>query len=256
MLIRCTLPDKVLFQRTAGTQAWPYIWEFAASDRLRLYSKSEANPWQQPSCCLVIRAARTGRIDEARRCNRFDLMLQADDPTAIRCELLIQTAQGLPYFAGPNLGFYLLPASRLRQGEDTLMVIVLPAQKQSVPPLAQDKPESPHAPNATKVAKVPVLFSSAQAAPAAKPKRAAAVELACSAAESAIQANGGRTNEDRVDESIAAVERAVGALRLEHDWDELPVREKIALLKAKIKQNRGISISNQTLYRDWIRPLW
>ena len=52
MLLRCKLPDKVLFQRVAGTEAWPYIWEFTASSRLRLYSKREANPWKSLPAAL------------------------------------------------------------------------------------------------------------------------------------------------------------------------------------------------------------
>ena len=79
---------------------------------------------EKPSCCLVIRAAMTGRPGEQRRCNRFDLMLQPEDAAAVGCQLLIQPAQGLPYFAGPNLGVYLLPSGKLREGNDSLIVVL------------------------------------------------------------------------------------------------------------------------------------
>ena len=69
--------------------------------------------------------------------------------------------------------------------------------------------------------------------------------------------NEGRTNEERIEESMNAVADAVTALKRQHpDWDSLGVRRKIALLKEKTKEQRGTAISSQTLYREWCRDLW
>jgi biotin operon repressor len=72
----------------------------------------------------------------------------------------------------------------------------------------------------------------------------------------AARANEKRTNDERVDEAIAVVEAAVSKLCQVHDWDTLPVRQKIKLLQAETKTARGTAISTQTLYREWIRDLW
>lgn len=69
--------------------------------------------------------------------------------------------------------------------------------------------------------------------------------------------NEGRSNEERIEESIQAIEDAVVVLRAKHpDWDSLRVRKKIDLLKAETLKQRGAAISSQTLYREWCRDLW
>lgn len=69
--------------------------------------------------------------------------------------------------------------------------------------------------------------------------------------------NEGRSNDERIEESIRAIEDAVIALKQKHpDWDSLGVREKIDLLKAETLKQRGAAISSQTLYREWCRDLW
>ena len=57
------------------------------------------------------------------------------------------------------------------------------------------------------------------------------------------------SNEERVEEIVAVVEKAVTELRAECDWDSLLVPMKIALLKEKTFESRGVAISSQTLYR-------
>ena len=64
------------------------------------------------------------------------------------------------------------------------------------------------------------------------------------------------SNEERVEEIVAVVEKAVAELRAECDWDSLLVPIKIALLKEKTFESRGVAISSQTLYREWVRGLW
>jgi biotin operon repressor len=64
------------------------------------------------------------------------------------------------------------------------------------------------------------------------------------------------SNEERVDEIIAVVEQAVVDLRTEYDWDSLGKRQRIALLKEKTFESRGVAISSQTLYREWVKDLW
>jgi hypothetical protein len=64
------------------------------------------------------------------------------------------------------------------------------------------------------------------------------------------------SNEERVEEIVAEVEKAVADLRTEHDWDSLGKRQRIALLKEKTFESRGVAISSQTLYREWCKDLW
>jgi hypothetical protein len=64
------------------------------------------------------------------------------------------------------------------------------------------------------------------------------------------------SNEERVEEIVAEVEKAVADLRTEHDWDTLGKRQRIALLKEKTFESRGVAISSQTLYREWVKALW
>ncbi|NJM74752.1 MAG: hypothetical protein HC852_02015 [Acaryochloridaceae cyanobacterium RU_4_10] len=64
------------------------------------------------------------------------------------------------------------------------------------------------------------------------------------------------SNEERVEEIVAVVEKAVAELRTEYDWDNLLVPQKIALLKEKTFESRGVAISSQTLYREWCKDLW
>jgi biotin operon repressor len=64
------------------------------------------------------------------------------------------------------------------------------------------------------------------------------------------------SNEERVEEIVAVVEKAVVDLRTDYDWDALGKRQKIALLKEKTFESRGVAISSQTLYREWCKDLW
>jgi hypothetical protein len=64
------------------------------------------------------------------------------------------------------------------------------------------------------------------------------------------------SNEERVEEIVAEVEKAVADLRAKHSWDNLSKRNKITLLKQKTLESRGVAISTQTLYRDWVKDLW
>ncbi|MEO1299186.1 MAG: hypothetical protein AAFW75_26090, partial [Cyanobacteria bacterium J06636_16] len=69
--------------------------------------------------------------------------------------------------------------------------------------------------------------------------------------------NEGRSNEERIEESIKVVEDAVAALRQEPlDWDALGSCGKIRLLKEETLKRRGAAISQATLYREWCRSLW
>ena len=69
--------------------------------------------------------------------------------------------------------------------------------------------------------------------------------------------NEGRSNDARVKESIKVVTDAIAVLRQEHpDWDDFGTRKKIDFLRQETLKCRGAAISSQTLYRDWVRPLW
>jgi len=68
--------------------------------------------------------------------------------------------------------------------------------------------------------------------------------------------NEDKSNEERRLESIVIVKEAVSALKIQHDWDSLKVRQKIQLIKEQTLKNQGVSISSQTLYRSWVRSLW
>lgn len=68
--------------------------------------------------------------------------------------------------------------------------------------------------------------------------------------------NEDRSNEERIEESIALVEQAVKNLSETTNWDSLNVRQKIKLLKEETLKIRGTTISSQTLYRPWVRDLW
>lgn len=70
-------------------------------------------------------------------------------------------------------------------------------------------------------------------------------------------ANDGRSNEERMEESIRLVTQAVANLKAQHpDWRALGARARIRLLKQETLKIRNAAISTQTLYQEWIKPLW
>ncbi len=65
-----------------------------------------------------------------------------------------------------------------------------------------------------------------------------------------------RSNDERTEESIKAVEDAIKVLKSQYDWDTLNVPQKIKLMQEESLKKRGVTVSKQTLYRPWIRDLW
>jgi hypothetical protein len=74
------------------------------------------------------------------------------------------------------------------------------------------------------------------------------------AADAAAMANDGRTNEDRLEESIAFVSEAAKAISKK--LANATVRERIELIRDYSVKKRGVGISSQTLYREEIKHLW
>lgn len=65
-----------------------------------------------------------------------------------------------------------------------------------------------------------------------------------------------RSNDERIQDTIADVTAAVAKLKTSHDWDSLGARERIKLIQTETLPSRKAKISSQTLYRPWARPLW
>jgi len=78
---------------------------------------------------------------------------------------------------------------------------------------------------------------------------------ACTTAAGVI--NESTTNEQRMEEAISIVTAAVESLKTNPQWEAWKTKERMRAIQAKVKEQRGgIGISSQTLYRDWITPLW
>lgn len=69
-------------------------------------------------------------------------------------------------------------------------------------------------------------------------------------------ANEDRSNDERIEESIAKVVAAVGILSQRPDWEALGRKARARLIAEETRRATGTGTSTQTLYRPWCKDLW
>lgn len=74
--------------------------------------------------------------------------------------------------------------------------------------------------------------------------------------DGAAAVNAEKNNDDRREEAIEFINDIVSVLKREQDWDSLKIKQRMKLIQAKAKELRGVSVSSQTLYREWMKPIW
>ena len=226
MRILCHLPERRLFRPLPQTAEWAYIWELRASSQVRLDSQV-SNPWSNPVGLLIQPVL-------AQVC-RFDLLVFPPTPDLPGCEIKLLE---IPCYEGANFGVY----SFQSHDPHPMLMVLLPAtinltSAESVQPIQKVKAPV-KAPVKAKVMEPPL--------PSVK-----------EASDGAALVNESRSNEERMEHSVKAVQEAVDHLSSTLEgWQSLGKRQKIELLKTEIKRSRGVGISTQTLYRDWIRAIW
>ncbi len=77
-----------------------------------------------------------------------------------------------------------------------------------------------------------------------------------SSGSAVVLVNSGRNNEERRERSIKAVSEAVAHLRQDSSWPEMGVRERIAEIQQFTLERYGHRVSQNTLYKSWVRPIW
>ena len=219
----CHLPERRLFRPLPQTEQWAYVWELRASPQVRLCSQV-ANPWSSPVGLSI-------QPVFAQIC-AFDLVVTTATPDLPGCEIKLLE---VPCYVGTNLAVY----SFQNHDRHPMLMVLLPTTVH----LEVANTNQPAQKGKASV-KAPVKV------------KANVTKPLTNAADAAAIINEARTNEQRMDESAKAVEAAVAKLATTIDYHSLSTREKIAQLKTEIKQARGVGISTQTLYRDWIKAIW
>ena len=262
MLLSCVLPDKKLFRQIPGTDSWECIWELRLSNRLRIYSHY-SNPWNK-QINLKVRVSRTGNQnrDQVRRVNRFDLIIDdsaTKDEVVGVCEILFEFPTGFAYYTGRNYGVYSFPVTDPRSEHETvLMVLRHPAGAASRAQKAKSEPRDPSQkqPSMPQVEPGSIDDKPKTKVPSATSQKTKPIVRANLDQTAAAVANEGLSNEERIEQSIALVKGAVADLKQEFDWDTIALKQRIKLIQAKVREKRGTSISQQTLYREWCKHLW
>jgi len=245
MKVICTLPDCKFFKPLSPTESW-FRWEDAQCDKIRIMAKEE-NPWDKAVAVMFSLGINKSYASDYTA--RLDLKVYPIEEN-MRKGIFVREAikSSFPCTLRPCLFFAAFPIPTRNQIPKWLIYQMEFIQ---IPDTSAVHEESKKVEVKTNLSENPKTQAVEQKKIAQK-----GVSKKGVAEKGLSERNEDKSNEERRSESIVIVKEAVEALKIQHDWDSLKVRQKIELIKEQTLKNQGVSISSQTLYRSWVRSLW